>query len=120
MGKRFMIDIPVNKPDEQVWNTARGFFAHEGFRFTQINGEPVWKKGNGIVSAPQYIKFFYQNGVAHIEAWLKFAILPGVYCGEMGLTGAWGFAIKQALKGKVDALCYHLQQLAAQPENAVQ
>lgn len=110
MGKRFVAEFQVNQPEEFVGFILTDFFAKEGFQLTDYNGERVWKKGIGMLAAPQFIKVSYYAGQVHLEAWLKFAILPGVYCGEMGLDGFWGFAIKEQLKSRVMALIQLLQQ----------
>lgn len=107
---RFVTEIATGNPDDMIRFIAEDFFAKEGFVLTSDGGQMVWKKGSGFFTAPQYIQMYFQNGVVHLEAWLKFAILPGVYAGEMGLTGFWGFAVKQQLKGRVDMLLYLLQQ----------
>lgn len=114
MGKRFETTFTINQPEEFVQFILNDFFAKEGFTLTDYNGERVWKKGVGMLTAPQFIKVDYQNGQVHLEAWMKYAILPGVYCGEMGLTGFWGFAVKKVLRDRVDALIYLLQQPVAQ------
>lgn len=107
---RFVTEFTINQPKEFVDFILKDFCAKEGFEYTQFKGENVWKKGIGMMTAPQFIKVDYQNGKVHLEAWMKYAILPGVYCGEMGLTGFWGFAVKQMLKSRVDALIALLQQ----------
>lgn len=110
MGKRFVTEFISTLPDETISLVAQDFFAKEGFSYTEYNGEMVWKKGVGALTAPQFIKLEFQNSRVRIHAWLKWAILPGVYCGEMGLTGFWGFAVKQMLKGRVDNLIALLTQ----------
>lgn len=107
---RFVTEFTINQPKEFVDFILKDFCAKEGFEYTRFKGENVWKKGIGMMTAPQFIKVDCQNGKVHLEAWMKYAILPGVYCGEMGLTGFWGFAVKQMLKSRVDALIALLQQ----------
>ena len=109
MGKRFVKDFEVNRSDEEIRNIVTDYLSKGGFQFVNYKGEEVWKKGVGALAAPQFMKVNFQNGKVHLEAWLKTAILPGVYCGEMGLTGIWGVAIKKALKSKVDLLINILQ-----------
>lgn len=104
MGKRFVADFQTNQTDEAIQYIVTDFLTREGFVYTDYKGELVWKKGTGMLTAPQFIKVWSQNGYVHLEAWLKQAILPGVYCGEMGLTGFYGFAIKKVLKDRVDML----------------
>jgi hypothetical protein len=81
-----------------------GFMAREGFdQFTQ-SGEVVWKKGMGILTAPQFIKTTVQANQIHLEAWLKYPLLPGVYVGEMGITGIFGALPKKWLRDCVKKL----------------
>lgn len=40
---------------------AEDFFDKEGFNLIDYHGEAVWKKGIGMVTAPQFIKLSYQN-----------------------------------------------------------
>lgn len=110
MGKRFVTDFAIAQPEDFFQYVTQDYFAKEGFTYIQYKGENVWKKGTGFFAAPQFIKVSYQNGWVHLEAWLKYAILPGVYCGEMGLTGAMGFAIKDVLRNRVNALMALLSQ----------
>lgn len=107
---RFAADYPVGKTDDCIRLIAEDYLNKEGFKPVLYKGEWVWKKGQGILTAPQYIKLTYGGGVVHIEAFLRNAILPGVYVGEMGLDGAWGFLVKDMLRGKVNELVRLLSQ----------
>lgn len=95
---RFVAEMPTGKPDDMVRFIAEDYLNKEGFKQKIYKGEQVWKKGTGMLTAPQFIKFSTYQGNVHLEAWIKQAILPGVYVGEMGLNGAYGFAIKKLLK----------------------
>lgn len=110
MGQRFVTNFMINRSEEFVWSVTQDFFAKEGFQLTEYKGERVWKKGNGWFTGPQFMKVEYGNGQVHLEAWLKFAILPGVYCGEFGIDGALFFAVKAHLRTRVDALIRLLMQ----------
>ena len=107
---RFKTEIQLNKSEEFVNFITNDFFNKEGFEYKEIKGETAWKYGNGLLTCPQFIKISYQNGTLTIEAWLKFALLPGVYAGEMGLKGFVGAIPKSALKSKIDQLIYLLNQ----------
>jgi len=98
---RFSYDFQTPYTPEQVNAFLNDFAQKEGFTFTSRDGEQVLKKGSGWVAAPQFIKVLFSPGAVHIEAWLKYALLPGVYVGEMGLTGFFGFALKDVLKTRV-------------------
>ena len=107
---RFKTQIQLNKPDSFVNYIMQDFFNKELFTFTQDGGEGVWQHGQGLLTGRQFIKCSYQNGTLTIEAWLKFALLPGVYLGELGLDGAIGAIPKSALKSKVNNLIRLLTQ----------
>jgi len=98
---RFSYDFQTPYTPEQVNVFLNDFAEKEGFTFTSREGEQVLKKGSGWVSGPQFIKILFSPGAVHIEAWIKFAILPGVYVGEMGITGVFGAAIKAMLRPRV-------------------
>ena len=72
------------------------------------DGETIWKKGHGVMTAPKFLKVGFLNGQVHIEAWLKYPILPGVYVGEMGTTGFFAAVPKASLKKDVDKLINQL------------
>ncbi len=105
MGKRFVTEFAATLQPEYLETITRNFFASQGFSMVQYKGEYVWRKGTGLVTAPQFIKLGYINGVVRIEAWLK-----GPFGGEMGLTGFVGAIPKSMLKGVVDNLVGLLRQ----------
>jgi hypothetical protein len=78
-----------------------GFMEREGFDQLNYEGELVWKKGMGILTAPQFIKTTVQGNQIGLEAWLKYPLLPGVYVGEMGITGVFGALPKKWLRDTV-------------------
>ena len=92
---RFIAEFACNKPDDMIKFISEDFFLKEGFEVANVKGEIVWKKGVGMMTAPQFVKLVYGGGKVHIEAWLKYAILPGVYAGEMGLDGFMGALLNQ-------------------------
>ncbi len=75
----------------------------KGFKQKTRDGEKVWQKGGALV-APQFVKVTEENNKAKVEGWLKFSLLPGIYYGEMDLTGTMGFAIKNALRKTIAEL----------------
>ena len=110
MGKRFVADIPVNQPAEIIDFVMKDFFEKEGFVSAEYQGERVWKKGVGMMTAPQFIKVQTYPGGVHVEAWLKYAILPGVYAGEMGTSGFLVAIPKKMLRDRVEALINLISQ----------
>ena len=81
-----------------VFDAFGKFMYRENFEFVQKNGEQYWKKGVGLLTAPQFLKLSVNNDGSYLlEAWIKFAILPGVYVGEMGTKGFVGALPKLSL-----------------------
>lgn len=109
---RTITEFQSTRPDEQVRQIVMDYLGKEGFKYTTSKGEPVWKKGTGMLAAPQFMKVECRNGRVRIEAWLKYALLPGVYVGEMGLKGIFGVAIKKTLQNRVNTLTAILTQTA--------
>ena len=93
-----------------VFDAFGKFMYRENFEFVQKNGEQYWKKGVGLLTAPQFLKLSVNNDGSYVlEAWIKFAILPGVYVGEMGTKGFVGALPKQLLKERVDKTLMAMQ-----------
>lgn len=107
---RFRTEIQLNKPADFVDYIMQDFLTKELFNFRELKWEGVWQLGQGFLSAPQIIKYSYQNGTLTLEAWLRFALFPGVYLGEMGLSGVFGALPKSVLRNKVNQLLYLLNQ----------
>lgn len=111
MGKgRFVLDIPTPLPPEMAWNMVMQFAMAEGFEYTTYNGEELLQKGKGWFTAPQFIKATPYPGVVRVEAWLRYAWLPGVYGVERNLDGFYGWALKDILRNRVHKLAAALQQ----------
>lgn len=104
---------------QQVQDFFVSYMKKEGFEYYTKKGENCWKKGMGLMTAPQYIKLtpYDNNGTYVLEAWLKFALLPGVYVGEMGIKGFLGAIPKSFLKTRVDQILAGLQACPPKPQN---
>lgn len=100
---------------DAVFKIADDYLKSEGYEFKNFEGEMLWKKGNGWISGPSFIKLAYSNNTVFLDAWIKYALLPGVYFGEMGLTGFVGCVPKGVVKGRVDVLVNRLSG-AYQPQ----
>ncbi|MCI8497589.1 MAG: hypothetical protein HFE85_04995 [Clostridiales bacterium] len=101
---RYLNNIPSPIPPERIYELASSVLQAEGFQYVTYKGENVWKKGTGVLTAPQFIAITCHDGKVTIQAWIKYALLPGVYVGEMGLKGFFGIAIKEMLKARVNRL----------------
>lgn len=98
---RYIKDFEVAVPQETVFNSVYQYLLSEGYEYTQYENEPVFKKGMGIMSSPTFIKISFSNNIVRLEAWVKYALFPGVYVGEFGITGFFLWAVKAFLQPRV-------------------
>ena len=101
---RYVNDITTSKGADEVQRTVSEFLTLEGFQRAGYGPEEVWRKGSGVMMGPQFIKVAPVNGHIHLEAWVKYAILPWVTVGEMGTEGLMNAAPKRKLKARVEKL----------------
>lgn len=101
---RYVNEIKTRKSKEEINRITGEFLTREGFKMMDYDGEKVWKKGTGLALGPQFMKVMPGPGKVHVEAWIKFAILPGVFLGEMDTEGLVGGAPKRRLKKRVLAI----------------
>lgn len=98
---RYIKDFQVNADPQTIHATINQYLQREGYEYIQYDGENVFKKGSGIASNPTFFKVSYSGNMVRMETWMKYALLPGVYVGELGLTGFVGVAVKGAWKRRV-------------------
>ena len=113
---RYVNRIATTRSKEEIDALLVPILQREGFTYVKYEGEDVWKKGVGLMTAPQFFKYEYLGDSVGVQAWLKFAILPGVYAGEMGLKGFWGIAIKKMLQARVNEMEYAIANANPQPQ----
>jgi hypothetical protein len=102
---RYYNTFVTPKTPEQIGQIINMSLTSAGFQYTTIKGEQIWKKGHGVLTAPQCIKVEIAPGNSVIiQAWLKIPLLPGVYIGEQNLDGFYGIVIKNALRQTVMSL----------------
>ncbi len=102
---------------QQVNDFINQYMSKEGFYVYNNNGETCWKKGVGMMTAPQFLKIYQENGAYVLEAWIKYPLFPGVYVGEMGITGFFAALPKSMLKTRVDIILRDLQAQLLQKSN---
>ncbi len=100
---RYINTIRTRESPDDLAREIEEYRREEGFR--QIDPDRnIWKKGMGLMLGPQYIQFRARPGELTLEAWIKFALLPGVYIGEMGINGFFAFIPKKKLKARVSVI----------------
>lgn len=97
---RYQNTVQTPFTPEQLHPAIEQFMQNEGFKPYPRKGEALYKKGGAFVS-PQILKVTVYQGQVTVEAFLKYALLPGVYVGEMDLNGFYGVAIKSILASRV-------------------
>lgn len=100
---------------ETLFNEIYSYLLSEGYEYTQYQNEQVFKKGVGLVSGPTFVKVSFQGNMVCLEAWMKFAVVPGVYAGEYGLTDLVGAVAKGPLKSRVAYIEFLIQRYGGSP-----
>lgn len=98
---RYIKEYPRNSFSGNHYREICDYLTKNGFEQTTCEGERVFQRGTGAMVAPSFLKLTYTPDKVRVEAWLKTAILPGVFVGEMGLTGFAGSAARGKLKKAV-------------------
>ena len=67
---RYINDVRLDQPIDVVSVLLEDFIYHNRFSRTDWNGEMVYrlKDSHGV---ERYMKWFYADGVFHVEAWLN-------------------------------------------------
>lgn len=118
---RYIRDVQLNQPEDFVFFMMNDFLTKHGFAQQEFKGEMVYRSGGGMIEMPKFIKFFYQNGFFHLEAWTRMLWMPGVYGNENALNGFFGCLPKKLFKDDLEELIRLLFQPipgAGQPQNA--
>jgi hypothetical protein len=97
---RYINTISTNRKPEKLQRDIVAYLEESGFQLVDAELN-VWQKGMGLLTGPQFVQFEVRDGELHLEAWIKFALLPGVYLGEMGTDGFFAFIPKSQLKSRV-------------------
>ena len=120
---RYQKAMQTPNPSETYAPAINQYMLNEGFTLVDYKGQKVWKKGFGVVTCPQYFSIQYQENVIYLEAFIRYAILPGVYVGEMGIDSFFAAVPKSLLKQRVNTVegyIINLWQIAQQNQAAMQ
>jgi hypothetical protein len=100
---RYQNAIATRRSPQELFQIIGGYLTQQGFRVVDQQ-QNVWQKGMGLMLGPQFVRFEAHPGQLRLEAWIKFALLPGVYLGEMGIHGWFAFIPKMQLKSRVQEI----------------
>ena len=113
---RHIEDFRIDNYMKEACDAVYAFLESEGYGYVEFDGEPVFKKGKGVVKAPIFFKFSISENIIRMETWIKNAITPGVYIGEFGTKGMVGAAVrgpwKKIIKRIEDIFCQVGQRIA--------
>ena len=105
---RHIQDFRLQENPDQSFAAIHQYMLSSGYEYRNYEGEMVFKKGKGWFMAPTFVKVTYGPDRVRLEAWIKYAILPGVYAGELGREGFVGCAAKGPLKKAFDWIAWRL------------
>lgn len=117
---RYIKDFFTTADFQTVSFSINQYLQNEGYEYLQYEGEYVYKKGNGILTNPSFFKFSYIGNSVRMETWMKYALFPGVYVGELGVDGFVGSAVKGPWKKRIAYLENVLSTYAMQKPYVVQ
>ena len=79
---RTIINLPLRNSVDESYNTAVNILQANGFKEVSYNGETVWKKGTGLLTAMQYIKIEFTDSTLVVSGWVQAGV-----GNEMALNG---------------------------------
>lgn len=107
---RYIRDVTLNQPDDFICFMMNDYLQKNSFTNSTKKGPSVYRRGDGFFEGFRYMTWNYSGGVFHLEAWIA-----GPFGGEQGLTGFWGWAIKNSYKQDIERLITLLGQTVPQP-----
>lgn len=100
---RTTIKLPYNGDYDNTNNNITSVLIQNNFKEYNYNGESVWKKGVGLLTAMQYIKIEFSNDSVTLSAWVQ-AGLGNMGGGEMALNGIVAAAPKKSLMKVIEQI----------------
>lgn len=81
---------------DEVNSRINNILTGKGFSEKNRNGEMIWKKGTGFLTAMQHVKVEYKENMVVLSAWIRTGI-GNIGGKEMNLTGVYGALPKKSL-----------------------
>lgn len=107
---RYHSEFKFEMDPRPVLEQIHQYLMSEGYDYRDYRGEQVYKKGVGIAQGPTFFKIMAGNGLIVVEAWIKWTFVPGVYFGELGITGTFAAIPKSILRTRVQYVEYLIAQ----------
>ena len=109
---RYVNELALNQSDDFVQFIMNDFLQKNQYVLMDYKGEQVFRAGDAMVEGYRYLKWYYMNGVFHVEAWLT-----SVTGKEMDLDGFVGALQKKPYKDSLEQLYAALRQQVSAPQN---
>lgn len=102
---RYVKDLVLNKPADFVSFIMNDYLQKNQFIMSDFKGEPAYRAGDAMMEGYKFLKWSYQNGTLHLEAWLKSPTGK-----EMDFNGFVAALQKKPYKDSLEQLYTVLQQ----------
>ena len=102
---RYVKDLVLNKPEDFVTFIMNDYLQKNQFVVSEWKGEPAYRTGDALIEGYKYMKWSYENGTLHLEAWMK-----STFGKEMGLDGFVGALQKKPYREGLEQLFHVLKQ----------
>lgn len=81
--------------EKKAFQTAENILNQEGYHQIEKNGEVVWKKGTGALTAMHFIKLEFRQNELIITGWVQIGLGSAGF-NDMDLTGILGSLPKRS------------------------
>lgn len=102
-GKRSNIVLAPTMGAQRAIPVIEQVLTASGFRQVDYRGEPIWKKGTGMMTAMQYVRVHTRGNLVALSAWVMMGVGSADFH-EMPLTGALGAIPKKSLQRVLDSV----------------
>ncbi len=102
---KYVKELVLNKPEDFVQFIMEDYLRKNSFIMADWKGEPAYRTGDAMMEGYKYLRWYYGNGVFHLEAWMK-----GTFGGEWNLNGFVGCLQKKPYRESLEQLFAALQQ----------
>lgn len=100
---RTFVNIAFNQSQALTDDIVRKVLIGDNYREINYNTEVVWKKGTGLMTAMQFIKLEYREGLLCVSGWIQIG-LGSVGGREHDLTGITGVVAKKSVLKTIDRI----------------
>ena len=111
---KYVKELVLNKPEDFVQFIMEDYLRKNSFIMADWKGEPAYRTGDAMMEGYKYLRWYYGNGVFHLEAWMK-----GTFGGEWNLNGFVGCLQKKPYRESLEQLFAALQQPLPMPQGTM-